>query len=154
MNTPRGTNLAGRLLPVIVIAAVVAAYMVTGYLTLDADQRRVPLLTGYVTLLLLTLEAFRNRLARRRMADKPPAGPAVPLSREILALLYVAGLVLGIYIAGYLVAIPVYLFVSLLWLGRQPARHSAIITVTASIAIYVIFELTLEYRLFKGLLFS
>ena len=154
MNTQRGSHLPGRLLPVIVIAAVVAAYMLTGYFTLDADQRRVPMLTGYLTLVLLVLEAISTRFARRQTPDKPPAKPAIPVSREILALAYVAGLVLGIYFVGYLVAVPVYLFVSLVWLGRQPMRRSIIITVTASIAIYLIFELTLSYRLFKGLLFS
>lgn len=154
MNSSHGTNEPGRLLPVIVIAAVVAAYMLTGFFTLDADQRRVPMLTGYLTLVLLVLEAFSNRFARRRTRDKSPATPSIPVSREILALAYVAALVMGIYFVGYLVAIPVYLFVSLVWLGSQPVRRSAIITVTASIAIYLIFQLTLSYRLFKGLLFS
>ena len=151
MSAPRQGGLR-RLLPVMVIALVVAGYMLTGYLTLDEAQRRVPMLTGYVTLLLLALEAFRSRHRGAGASPAAPVKPGVPVSREVTALLYLGGLVLGIYFVGYLVAIPLFLFAALFWLGRQPAKSAGVITVVASIAIYLVFELTLEYRLFQGIL--
>ena len=59
----------------------------------------------------------------------------------------------GFYV-GFHVAIPLYLFVSVAWLGRQPVRKALMVAAGTSLAIYVVFELALAYSLHRGIFFQ
>jgi putative tricarboxylic transport membrane protein len=143
--------------PVIAIACFVVVYITTGYMTLGEESRHVPLLTAYVTIFLLILETLKRCLPSLRGIPKDSASDdeeAVTLGREITGLLYTAGLAASIYLMGFYVATPLYLFVAVAYMGKQPKKSAALIAVIASVAIYVIFEFALETHLYKGLFFS
>jgi hypothetical protein len=78
----------------------------------------------------------------------------VTRAREFNGIGYVVALVLAIYVVGFYVAIPVYVFASIASLGRQPLAVAALVTVPTFVAIYVVFNLILEYPLFRGVLLS
>jgi len=151
-------RMAGRM-PSFAILAFILAYLVIGYLTLDETTRFVPLLAGTVTLLLLVADMLA--VARRGAhagdgAGAEGGGVKVPESRgrEVLAILFVAGGVAAIYLLGFLLAIPLYLFTSIAYLGQQSVRTAAIVTALASLLIYLVFEIALSYQLFPGIVFS
>jgi hypothetical protein len=135
-------------MPSILILLFVIGYLITAYLTLDATTRRVPVLFGFLTLALLVMDISSNRVTAGESG-----GPTSP-AREITAILFVAGGVSGIYLLGFLVAIPLYLVLSITYLGAQPLRVALLVALIASGSIYLIFEVALSYRLFPGILFS
>lgn len=147
------------LLPSIVVLVFILGYLVSGYLTLDATTRLVPLLAAAVTLLLLLIDIAQLVIRGGETEDSDLAeggGVKVPEARgrEFIAILVVAGGVLAVYLVGFLLAIPLYLFVSIAYLGQQSPRVALIVASLASLAIYLVFELALSYQLFPGVLFS
>ena len=147
------------LLPSVATLLFVIAYLLSGWLTLDEVTRRVPLMTGGVTLVLLLVDIAR--VIARGGAQSGSwvvegGGVKVPESRgrEFAAIGLVAAGVGAIYLLGFLIAIPLYLYASIAYLGGQSARLAAVITVLTSLIIYLVFEVALEYRLFPGVLFA
>lgn len=136
--------------PSIAILAFVIAYLGTAYLTLNETTGFVPLVTGSVTLLLLVVDMLRTAFARGVVAGTTSAPPG----RELKIIGYVAAVVAGIYLFGFLLAIPVYLFTSIAYLGKQPLRIALTVALLASLVIYLLFEVLLAYKLYPGMLFE
>lgn len=159
MSGPGNKELRRSLLPSAATFVFVVAYLIAGYVTLDETTRYVPLLTGAVTLLLLIMDIVRIVLRGAAQSGSwvvEGGGVKVPESRgrELAAIVLVAAGVAAIYLLGFLLAIPLYLFASIAYLGQQPMRVSVIVTVLTSLALYLVFEVALDYRLYPGVLFS
>ncbi|MDX1500583.1 MAG: tripartite tricarboxylate transporter TctB family protein [Woeseiaceae bacterium] len=157
--TRPGTNPGRRHWPVLVVLSFVLAYIVTGFVTLDPTTRFVPVLAAGVTLLLVVADLLRVMLGR----DRDPAGAGegggvaiegVAPAREIGAIALVAAAVAAVYYLGFHVAIPLYLFASVRWLGGQPLRTALIVTAVTSLAVFLVFEVALAYNLHRGVLFD
>jgi len=132
----------------------VLTYMIIGYYTLEEESRRMPMMTGYVTIFLLALDMFMGLRSKNGNQEKDHEMTDVSFGREIKAILYVGALALGIYVAGFLVALPLYLIVSMVYQGRQTYKLAVLVALPASVAIYVVFELLLELHLYTGVIFS
>lgn len=148
----RPTN--GSIAAALAILAFVVAYMADGYLTLDPASRNVPLLAGTVTIVLALVELARSITVRRRLPAPADASSGAPRGREWQVLASVAGAIAGVYLLGFLVAIPVYLGVAVGLIGGRSWRAAAVTAALTTVAIYVAFELLLSYRLFAGVLLS
>jgi len=159
MKKPSHTGEGSGFLPAIVITLFVTGYLITAYLTLDDDPRRLPELVGFVTLVLLAGELFKCYQSRSSAmpiltTDPPATEDEAPPLKDIHVLLYLVGLAVGIYLVGFYIAVPVYLIAAITSLGNQPLRTAVWVSVPASLGIYVVFELMLEFRLFHGVFFS
>jgi len=66
---------------------------------------------------------------------------------------WISGFALSIYVLGFLIAIPVFSF-SYLKLHKRGWVTSIVYTVIVSALIYVIFEIGLNARLYRGLIFG
>jgi len=132
----------------------VIAYIFTGYITLDEESRRMPIMTGYVTLFLLAMDLIIGLQSRGGSIEPEHDMINITFVREIQAILYVVVLGTGVYLAGFFIALPVYLIASIYLQGHQSFKLAVLVALPASIAIYVIFELLLELELFTGILFS
>lgn len=146
-------------LPSAVILVFVVFYLITGYLSLDDTTRRVPLLAGVVTLVLAVIDIARVIVRGGAQSGSwvvEGGGVQVPESRgrELAAISLVAAGVAAIYLLGFLIATPLYLFASIAFLGKQSSRAAAAVALLTSLAIYLIFEVVLDYPLFPGLLFA
>lgn len=146
-------------LPSVVILVFVVFYLITGYLSLDDTTRRVPLLAGVVTLVLVIIDIARVIIRGGAQSGSwvvEGGGVQVPESRgrELAAISLVAAGVAAIYLLGFLIATPLYLFASIAFLGKQSSRAAAAVALLTSLAIYLIFEVVLDYPLFPGLLFA
>jgi hypothetical protein len=146
--------------PALVLLAFVLAYFVIGYTTLDAASRQVPLLAAVVTAALLVFDIGRTvlrrhdsaRPARHLAAAAPQAPPSV--RTEITVLGSVVAAVVGIYLVGFLIAMPLYLFAAITLIGGRPKRVAAAAALATTLFIYAAFAWLLSYRLFPGVLFS
>lgn len=136
------------LLPIVAVMLFAAGYSIVAMLTLEPVPRRVPLVTGLVTLLLLGVEVgkqFKATAVQQETVDVP---------RELIAILSVAGLVAGIWLLGLLLTIAVYLLLSITCQGRQSARVAVPVAGLTTLGIYLVFEVMLDSPLFPGLLFD
>lgn len=152
-------NGRGRLAPALVVCAFVATYLVIGLVTLDDTTRFVPVLAAGVTLLLVVADIARLLLGRSAAEGGVAEGGGVAIDgvaprREIAAIGLVAAATAAVFYVGFHVAIPLYLFVSVAWLGGQPVRKALMVAAGTSLAIYLVFELALAYSLHRGILFQ
>lgn len=84
--------------------------------------------------------------------DNPEAN--ANLIKEIKGILWVSVLLVGIYLAGFLITLPVYLFSFMRFSGHRSIQQSAIISVGSTAFVYVLFVLLLDYKLYPGILFG
>lgn len=140
-----------RMLPSLLLLSLTVIYLVTGYRTLDEESRHVPLLTAYVTIFLILLDLVA---VWRGKQHAEPDEIDSPLKDEIRAVLSLLGLVVAVYFLGFYIGGGLYLMASLIWVGKQGFRFSIITTVITFICIYLLFEKTLAFELFRGVLFA
>lgn len=74
--------------------------------------------------------------------------------RELLAVGWLVGLVVLVFLVGFLVTVPVFIFVFLFWNARLSLVKSGAIALGSLVFVYLIFMILLEYRLYPGLLFG
>ena len=137
-----------------VLAAVAGAYLLAALLTLDAQSGRVPALAAGTTLLLLVLEWLTRRSTTpggdQRRAPPSDAGAGGATEGAVLASL--VGLVAGVALVGFLVALPVYLYVAVTMLGGRSRRAGMLTAIATTGILWAVFELVLARRLFPGIL--
>lgn len=158
MSEPKTPPWYREQLPSIAILVFILGYLLSGYLTLDDTTRFVPLLAGSVTLLLLIIDVLRTVLDKNKSSGGATTSGERPAKatprREMAAILFVIGGVAAIYVLGFLVALPLYLFASIAYLGQQPKKAAFVVAALTSLCIYLVFEVALDYDLFAGVLFS
>lgn len=141
--------------PSLAILLFVLVYLTSALLTLDGATRVVPLMAGGVTLLLLLVDIVRPALTQDGVAlTHDDDEVALPPRRELNAITYVAAAVMGIELIGFWLTIPIYLFTSIAWLGKQTSRTALTVSALTSLSIYLLFEVLLGYSLYPGLLFE
>ena len=139
------------LVATLAIAVFALCYLGVGYFTLDPASRSVPVLAAFVTLALIAIELAGQASRRKQpaVADiAEPAGAAWPV------LLSVAAGIAGIYLFGFLIALPLYQIAAIRLIGRRSLRTAIVVSLLTSGGIYLVFEWVLSYRLFPGVLFS
>ncbi len=133
--------------PALAVLLFVVAYLATAMLTLEGVTRVVPLIAGGVTLVLLLVDIVRPAPTQDDTLPLPPG-------REMNVIAYVAAAVIGIQLFGFWVTLPIYLFTSIAWLGKQAFRIALAVALLTSLSMYLLFGVLLGYRLYPGLLFS
>ncbi len=141
------------LIPSLLIGTLTVAYLVTGLRTLDEESRHVPVLTSCLTLFLLALDLFAGWQGKQ-VERTPKVEPGVTLTEEVRAILFLISLVVAVYLLGFYVGGVIYLMLSLWWIGKQSLRFSTITTLVAFVSIFLLFEKTLSFELFRGVLLS
>lgn len=140
------------------------------YLSYDyaPEVRLFPLMVGYTGLILCTLDlisltdtgfgriidsVFSGKAAEEAGEETGKAPPkfAPKLSRQLIAMAWMVGLTIGIYIVGFMAVVPVYVFSSMLFQGKKSVKQCAYGAVGATVFIWVMFELLLKYELYRGI---
>ncbi len=139
---------------------VVFIYLSYGY---APNVRLFPLMVGYTGLILCTLdligqtdtglgrsiEAAFSGKAGEETGKVPKIAPK--LSRQLIAMAWMVGLTIGIYIVGFMAMVPVYVFSSMLFQGKKSVKACAYGAVGATVFIWVMFEFLLKYELYRGI---
>lgn len=126
------------------------------------EVRLFPLMVGYTGLILCTLDlvgltdtglgrsidaAFSGE-AGEETGKAPKIAPR--LSRQLIAMAWMVGLTIGIYLIGFMAMVPVYVFSSMLFQGKKSIKQCAYGAVSATVFIWVMFEFLLKYDLYRG----
>jgi len=135
------------------------------YWTFDYSEtaRRLPILIGCGTLLLVVLD-FISRLPgkagsyirfalgagfQEREMDFTPEWKA-----ELRQLAWLTACVSSVVLIGILPTVPVFIFFYMFVQGRQGLLHSLLVALILSLTVWLVFEYLLEYRLYRGMLFD
>jgi len=120
------------------------------------ESKFLPVLIGSVVLLLALAGLWKELRAQR--TNEAVVSTASSLDREnwrgyLIHFGWVVGFLLAIFCFGYLLAMPIFLFAYTRRLGSKfPVAIASALMVPAFI--YVAFELTLDVKLYRVLLFS
>ena len=151
-------------LPAIALFAVAVIYLVTGY-GYTPQARQFPIIVAWAAIVLVALdfisrtrtpvgEALMRWFNPSASPGKAEARAHYPASKQIAAVLWTAGFVTLIVLIGFLYAVPIYVFASMYVRGRRPLLLCLVVSATATLFIYLIFEQLLELELYPGILFG
>ena len=144
--------------PPILLALLAASFVVWSY-SYSPTSRMVPLVVGYATLALLALDLVSRLDNRLGAMVRIAAGadfsnlemPRTPRpSDELVAAISMAAAVLGLLLAGHLVAVPLLVILWMRLKGGRSWREALISAAATLVFIYVVFEVLLSYELYRG----
>jgi len=156
--------------PPLVFLAVTLVFIIAAY-GYPPASREVPLLVGYVLLVLIALDILSRtststgELVRRYL--NPASGlPGVPKAegeegeshpsghKELLAVAWVAAFTAGVMTIGILPSVPAYVASYMIVEGRKSVKFSILIAASIALFLWLSFEMILSIPLYRGLLFE
>src|ERR1700675_3112473 len=147
-------------LPALAAAAAAGVYLAAAY-GYSPDARAAPLLIGWTVVALAALElASRTQTPLGATLTRwlnPGAGrreghghAAYPVTRQIMAIVWIAGFVLAFALIGALYAIPLYVFAATRWRGHRPWLACAISAAVTLAGVWLLFGRLPPLALFAG----
>ncbi len=145
---------------VLAVLAGLAVYFARGY---GATASRLPTLIGSIVFVLALLD-FVSRLPgapgrvlrltlgagfQERELDFEPRRRT-----EIMQLAWVPAVIVAIIVVGILITLPVFVFLYSWLNGRWPAWLCALTAVVVTALVGIVFEVVLDYELYRGMLFG
>ena len=159
MSTLQPNTAARSIVPPILLALLSIGFIVWSY-SYSPTSRMVPLVVGYATLVLVVLDLlsrFDNGFARfvRAAAGADFSNlelPSTPRpSKELVQVAWMLAAVGAALVLGLLVAVPLYVLLSMRFNGGRSWRESAISAAATALFVYVVFEFLLSYELYRGI---
>ena len=74
--------------------------------------------------------------------------------KEIKGFLWIGVFLVLLYLTGFLIGIPLYIFAFLRLVAEKSYKQCTIISAVATLSVYILFIELLQYRLFQGVLFG
>ncbi|MDG2176008.1 MAG: tripartite tricarboxylate transporter TctB family protein [Gammaproteobacteria bacterium] len=74
--------------------------------------------------------------------------------KEIKGFLWIGLFLMLLYLTGFLITVPLYVFAFLRLSAEKSFKQCTIMAALAALSIYILFVVLLQYRLFQGLLFG
>ncbi|MEX0603508.1 MAG: tripartite tricarboxylate transporter TctB family protein [Marinobacter sp.] len=137
------------------LIAVCAVWVLIAAYSYQGISGTFPQLVGWIFLglALLELAAQVSAVIRPanpgRSADEPET---ISVVKELKGFGWLGILLLALYLVGFLISTPLYVFAFLRLSGRLSLVTSSTIAVGATVFVYVVFVQLLEYKLFPGVL--
>jgi hypothetical protein len=150
-------------LPAFALLAIAAVYLVTAY-SYMAQAREFPVIVAWATIAVGVLDVISrthtimgdtltrwfNPAALGSHAEHQPN----PSLKQVTAVFWVAGFVALIVGVGFLYAVPIYVFASIVFRGGRPYWFGLAASAATTLFIWVLFSQVLELELYPGMLFS
>jgi tripartite tricarboxylate transporter TctB family protein len=151
-------------LPAFVLLILTSVYVGTAY-QYAPDSRIMPLLVGWCMLALLALDlasrtatTVGQSLTRWLNPSSDRASHAQPatysLGRQLIAVVWLAGLAALLLSIGVLYAVPLYLFAAIRLRGRRSLLTSVTVAGAMTVIVWLLFTALLHLQLYPGLLFG
>jgi hypothetical protein len=151
-------------LPAFVLLIMTAVYLATAY-QYAPESRIMPVLVAWCMLALLAIDLVSRTdtplgesLTRWLNPSSDRKGrahaPAYSLNRQLIAVLWLAGLTVLLVLIGVLYAVPLYLFAAIHLRGRRGLPTSVAIAGGMTLVVWLLFTGLLRLQLYPGLLFG
>ncbi len=135
----------------VAIALLVAAYDFPG------GSGVFPRFAGWIFVVLSAMEVISQvkvLMSTPGSARSSGALPSENTLKEIKGFLWIVFFLVVLYLTGFLIGIPLYIFAFLRLAAGKTYRQCTIMALSATVFVYVLFILLLEYRLYPGVLFG
>ncbi|MEX2365234.1 MAG: tripartite tricarboxylate transporter TctB family protein [Pseudohongiellaceae bacterium] len=110
-----------------------------------------PRFIGWVFVALAAADVL-VQLGRWYQQTLPKATEISVTVKQLKAMGWLLGLVLSLFVLGFLITIPVYIFIFLTWRSGHDRVKAAVISVGALFFVWAIFVGLLDYELYAGLI--
>jgi hypothetical protein len=131
----------------------------------EADARAFPAGVAWVMLVLTLFDLISRSktsvgIATLRIlnpaseTEGPARGVAVEPIRQILAILWIFGFAILLYLIGILYAVPIYVFVFMRFRSELPYVLSIGVAALTTLAIWLLFGLALRINFYQGVFFE
>lgn len=145
---------------VLIVVFAVAIIMALGYHGRAKVAPLVVAIPGITVVLVLLAQDLRAKakLASSHSAEanedekKPKKGKEITTRSELIAFGWVTLLLVLLYFLGFVVAIPVYLFLYMRVKSKEKLRFSLAFAAVSSLVLYVFFIQILKMQLYPGLI--
>lgn len=146
---------------VVLIGSVIFLFWARGY---SGQSGAVPGLVAWATIVLalidviIQLDTGPSRRLRQLVTAKKivewrlEGNDAAGFTVTLLAITWVIGYVLLLYLVGFIIATPIYLFLYMMLRGGHNFRSSVLVTVATTLAIWLTFQVLFRYPLYPGVL--
>ena len=151
-------------------SAVVVLVLSIGFLlwarTYPDDARAMPVLVACGTIILSLIDIisqfetpFGRKVRYLITADKivewkMEGDEEAAFSRILLSVAWLVGYLVGLFLVGFIIATPIYIFFYMVLHGRRSMRDSALTAAGATLMIWLTFVVLFKYPLYEGLLFG
>lgn len=158
-KTPRGMK---SICPPLLLLIVAGLFVYRAYDYGDT-ARQLPMLVGAGALLLLLLDVLSrfdtkfSALARLALGAGFEDREMLTVPRwqsEIMQIAWLAACVAGIVLIGILPTIPLFVFLYIVIRGEQGITFSLFISLLVFLLVGLVFEVVLDYELYRGALFN
>lgn len=152
------------------VVALVAAFLflllaIAALLTAYSYSRSSGLFPIFVGWIFLALTLFEVGLHLKHISRGETPAAAAPdgaaasavirvVRNELGGFLWLGLLLVVLYVTGFLIAIPVFMFAFLRFAARRSILQSALIAFAATAFAYGVFAWLLDYQLYAGILFD
>jgi len=158
-----GPAVSARVLAPLLVLILSAVYLVWSY-SYDPRSRMVPALTGWILIILCTLDviATTGTTAGRAIASffageavvADPESARGPYGRIFLAAAWLAVFVAAVALVGFVPVIPVYVALFVILQGRMKVWKGVAASLATTAFTVVVFEWLMEYSIYRGILFE
>lgn len=147
----------------VLCASVVFLFWAQGY---PHQSRAMPELVAWATIVLALVDVIiqfdtapsrwlRELVTAKRIVEwKLDGEEDATLGRALLAVAWVAGYAVLLYLVGFMIATPIYMFFYMIFWGGHSLRNSVLVTAGTTLTIWLTFVVLFNYQLYPGVLFG
>jgi Tripartite tricarboxylate transporter TctB family len=135
--------------------------------TIPARATAMPTLVAWLTIVLALIDVvaqtetatgrlFRRFVSAEKVIEWKVQGDdeEAPWGRVLLSVAWVIAYLVGIYLAGFLLTTPLYVFLYMLLHGGKSLRAAGITAIATTFLVWLTFEIAFKYPLYPGVLFG
>ena len=152
MTTKTGNDLFVLIIAILLLSIAVGV-LATAH-TYSQSSGFFPKFIGWIFVMLTLVELLRQTMSLFAKKQKETKESTSNLAREITGFLWLAALLATLYLLGFLIATPAFIFSFLRISAGKSLRECLLISGLGTVLVYVVFVVLLEYRLFAGVLFA
>ncbi|MPZ41485.1 MAG: hypothetical protein GEU95_26250 [Rhizobiales bacterium] len=135
--------------------------------TVPARAAAMPTLVAWLTIVLALIDIvaqtetaigrlFRRFVSAEKVVEWKAQGDEkdATWSRVFLSVLWVIGYLGGVYVVGFLLTTPLYIFLYMVLHGGKSVRAAGTMAIVTTFLVWLTFEIAFKYPLYPGILFG
>jgi hypothetical protein len=164
MNSPHSDSMIVNMMPPLLILAFGIIFLTWSYSYEDLAQQ-VPVIVGWSLIFLAVLDviaatgtpignAIKSFFTGTIVGEGSSDPNAQPIAKVLVAMAWPVAFVSVVYVVGFIVTIPIYVFLFVVVQGKKSIKQGALAAIIATAFTWIVFELLMNYEVYSGILFA